>query len=169
MKDNNKYFGKYRGTVINNLDPQQRGRLVVQVPDVSGLIPTTWAEPCVPLASIQAGVFVLPTVGAGVWVEFEHGDPDFPIWVGGYWGSAAEVPALAQTGMPASPNIVLQTQGQTSIVISDVPAIGITLKTLTGASLIINEAGILLSNGKGATLLMAANTVTINNGALVVM
>ena len=68
--------------------------------------------PCVPFAGQQSGVFVLPQIGAGVWVEFEQGDPDYPIWVGGFWGSAAEVPALALAGLPVSPSIVLQTGNQ---------------------------------------------------------
>src|SRR6185312_3412049 len=88
----NKFFGKYRGTVIQNVDPEQRGRIQVMVPDVSGLIPSSWAMPCVPIAGKQSGVYVAPQIGAGVWIEFEQGDPDYPVWVGGFWGSAAEVP-----------------------------------------------------------------------------
>ena len=82
--------------MLNNIDPMQMNRLQVQVPDVGGLIPATWAMPCVPVAGIQNGMVALPMIGAGVWVEFEQGDPDYPIWVGCFWGSAAEVPALAQ-------------------------------------------------------------------------
>ena len=86
--NNGHYYGKYRGMVLNNIDPLQQGRLQVQVPDVAGLIPTSWAMPCVPVAGIQNGMFALPIVGSGVWVEFEQGDPDYPIWVGCFWGSA---------------------------------------------------------------------------------
>lgn len=164
-----RYYGKYRGTVVNNVDPLMMGRLLVQVPDVLGLLPSSWAMPCVPFAGPQCGAYLVPTVGAGVWVEFEQGDPDYPIWVGGWWGSAAEVPALALAGNPASPNIVLQTLGQNTILVSDVPGgPGITLKTTTGAMLVINDAGILISNGKGATIVMAGPTVTINQGALTI-
>jgi uncharacterized protein involved in type VI secretion and phage assembly len=90
-----KFYGKYRGTVINNIDPLQMGRIQAQVPDVSNVIPSTWAMPCVPVASIQAGQFAVPTIGSGVWIEFEQGNPDYPIWSGCFWGSAAEVQALA--------------------------------------------------------------------------
>ena len=89
-----KYYGKYRGLVINNVDPLQKARLLVQVPDVLGLAISSWAMPCMPIAGPQMGVYVVPIIGAGVWVEFEGGDPDYPIWTGGFWGSAAEVPAL---------------------------------------------------------------------------
>jgi uncharacterized protein involved in type VI secretion and phage assembly len=115
-----KFFGKHRGLVLNNVDPMQIGRIQVQVPDVLGVGISSWAMPCVPLTGIQAGTYVVPAVGAGVWVEFEAGDPDYPIWSGGFWGSAAEVPALALAGNPASPSIVLQTTGQNSLVLSDV-------------------------------------------------
>src|SRR5258707_12387304 len=107
MSDGEKYYGKYRGTVLNNVDPMQMGRIQVMVPDVSNVIPSSWAMPCVPIAGKQMGAYVVPQVGAGVWVEFEQGNPDYPIWVGGFWGSAAEGPALALAGIPASPKIVL--------------------------------------------------------------
>lgn len=87
---NRQYYGKYRGTVLQNVDPEQRGRLMLSVPDVLGPIPSSWAEPCVPLAGPTGppmGVYLVPPIGAGVWVEFEHGDPDYPIWVGCRWGS----------------------------------------------------------------------------------
>lgn len=163
------YYGKYRGTVVNNIDPMQMGRLQVMVPDVMGVGLSSWAMPCVPLAGPQMGAFFLPLIGSGVWVEFEGGNPDFPIWTGGYWGSAAEVPALALAGLPASPSIVLQTAGQNSVVISDVPGVGgIMLKAATGAMILINETGITISNGQGAMIMLTGPTVTINQGALVI-
>jgi len=166
----NKYFGKYRGMVINNIDPEQRGRLLVQIPDVLGLGTSSWAMPCVPVAGPQMGTYVIPSIGAGVWVEFEGGDPDYPIWTGGFWGSVAEVPALALAGLPASPSMVLQTTGQNTVAISDLPGPtgGIMLKSTTGASIIVNDTGIYIQNGRGASIIMTGPTVTINNGALVI-
>ena len=165
-----KYYGKYRGLVLNNVDPLQKGRLLVQVPDVLGLSISSWAMPCVPIAGPQMGTYFIPIIGSGVWVEFEGGNPDYPIWTGGFWGSAAEVPTLALTGIPASPNIVLQTAGQNSIIISDLPGPtgGIMLKSMTGASIIVNDTGIYIQNGKGASVIMSGPSVTINNGALVI-
>jgi uncharacterized protein involved in type VI secretion and phage assembly len=166
-----KYYGKYRGTVVNNIDPLQIGRVLVMVPDVSALLPTSWAMPCVPIAGKQMGTFFVPQVGAGVWVEFEQGDPDYPIWVGGYWGLVAEVPVLALDGIPASPNIVLQTAAQNAVVVSDLPGPtgGIMLKSTTGATIIVNDIGITIQNGKGASIVMAGPSVTINNGAMVII
>jgi uncharacterized protein involved in type VI secretion and phage assembly len=171
MTNSKQFFGKYRGTVLNNVDPLQEGRIQVVVPDVSAIAPSSWAMPCLPVTGIQNGFFTVPPIGAGVWVEFEQGDPDFPIWVGGFWGSAAEVPALARTVPPAISGFTLQTTLQNGMVISDVPGPtgGIMLKSTTGATLIVNDTGIFIQNGKGASIVLAGPSVTINNGALVVI
>jgi len=168
--EDRRFYGKYRATVLNNVDPLQKGRLMVQAPDVDALLPTTWALPCLPFTGRQMGMWAIPQIGAGVWVEFEQGDPDYPIWVGGWYGSAGEVPALALTAVPAAPNFVLQTQGQTTLMLSDTPGPtgGILLKTTTGAMISINDVGITLSNGRGAVITMTGPTVTVNSGALVV-
>jgi hypothetical protein len=170
------FYGKYRGTVLSNVDPQQRGRLMLNVPDVLGSIPSSWAEPCVPLAGPTGppmGVYLVPPIGAGVWVEFEHGDPDYPIWVGCRWGSQADVPSVAKQGNPADPNIVIQSLLQHLIMVSDMPPTpatgGVILKSTTGASIVVNDSGIYIDNGKGASIKMVGNTITVNNGALVVM
>ena len=78
--------------VTDNNDPLQSGRVQARVPDVLGDGESGWAMPCVPFAGQRSGFFALPPVGAGVWVEFEHGDPDYPIWTGCCWGAAAEMP-----------------------------------------------------------------------------
>jgi hypothetical protein len=165
-----KFYGKFRGTVINNVDPMQMGRIQAIVPDVSAVIPTSWALPCSPVGGIQNGFFSVPLIGAGVWIEFEQGDPDYPIWSGCYWGSAAEVPALSHLVPPAVPGITLQTALQNGIVVSDVPGPtgGIMLKSTTGATIIVNDTGIYIQNGKGASIVMVGPTTTINAGALVV-
>jgi len=156
---------------MNNLDPMQIGRIQVIVPDVSNYIPSSFAMPCLPLAGKQMGAYMVPQIGSGVWIEFEQGDPDYPIWTGCFWGVVAEVPVLGLAGNPASPSIVLQTGLQNSIIVSDVPGPtgGIMLKSTTGATLIVNDTGIYIQNGKGASIVMVGNTTTINAGALVVM
>jgi uncharacterized protein involved in type VI secretion and phage assembly len=157
--------------VLNNIDPMRMNRLQVQVPDVTGLFPTTWAMPCVPVAGLQNGIVALPLIGSGVWVEFEQGDPDYPIWVGCFWGSAVEVPLLANATPPGVQAITMQTALQNALTISDVPGPtgGIMLKSTTGATLIVNDTGIYIQNGKGASIVMTGPTVTINAGALVVV
>jgi hypothetical protein len=169
-----RYYGKYRGTVLVNVDPLQIGRIIAQVPDVLGELPSSWAMPCVPAAGIQSGAFIVPPIGSQVWMEFEQGDPDHPIWTGGFWGLAAEVPALAiaEPAVPPGQNIVLQTTGQNSLILSDaVPTPttgGIILKGTSGAMIVINETRIYLSNGRGATITLIGPTVAINNTGLTI-
>lgn len=164
-------YGKFRGTVVNNVDPMQIGRIQAMVPDLAGFVPGTWAMPCLPLAGINAGVFTVPMPGSGVWIEFERGDPDYPIWVGGYWGSAAEVPLLAHAVPPAVPGITLQTPLKNGLVISDVPGPtgGILIQTATGAMISVSDVGIVISNGKGAIINMTGPSVDVNLGALTVI
>jgi hypothetical protein len=119
-------------------------------------------------------------------MEFEQGDPDYPIWVGGFWGAFAEVPpaALIPPPIPPGQTIVLQTTLQHSIVISDAPPLpmmapipppappgtgGIVLRSPTGAMIAVNDTGIYINNGKGASIDLVGPSVAINKVALVVI
>ena len=158
-------FGKYRGTVVNNADPQGVGRLQLMIPDVYGSAPAPWAMPCAPVAATGAGMIAIPPVGAAVWVEFEQGDDDRPIWVGGFWSSAAEFPpSVFSTPF----GFTLRTPGGHSLAISDMPgpAGGIVLRTAAGAALILDDSGIHIANGQGASVTLFGPTVSVNNGAL---
>lgn len=165
-----RFYGKYRGTCLNNVDPMQLGRIQAIVPDVSGVVPSSWAMPCVPVAGLQTGVFTVPPVGAGVWVEFEQGDPDFPVWVGGFY-AAADVPAMARAVPPGVSGLTFQTLLQNGITISDTPGPtgGILLKTATGAMISVSDLGITIANGKGASITLLGPAVDINAGALTVV
>jgi uncharacterized protein involved in type VI secretion and phage assembly len=170
-----RFYGKYRGTVVNNIDPEQRARIMAIVPATGTLVPSSWALPCVPIAGKLEGIFVVPQIGATVWIEFEGGDLDKPVWTGGFWGLTAEVPpmALVPPAIPPGQNIAIQTTGQNMVLVSDsapTPVTGgIVLKSTTGAMIVVNDSGIYISNGKGASIMMVGPTVTINNGALTVI
>jgi uncharacterized protein involved in type VI secretion and phage assembly len=163
------YFGKYKGRVFNNLDPKGLGRIQVQVADVIGLNVSNWAMPCLPFTGLQSGFYLVPPLNAGVWVEFEQGDIDHPIWTGCWWGGREELPLLAQAPVPPSPpmqNIVLQSIGQYSISIND--RTGIRIASPSGAVIIVSDAGITINNGKGATIDVFGPVVSINGNALIV-
>jgi hypothetical protein len=161
-------FGLFRGTCVNNVDPMQMGRIQVLVPSI-GLPPSSWAMPCLPVTGTQTGVFAVPPIGAGVWVQFEGGDPDYPVWVGGFY-SAADVPAAARIVPPGVSGFTFQTLLSNSITISDTPGPsgGILIKTTTGAMISVSDVGITISNGKGAVITMVGPAVNINAGALTV-
>ena len=73
-----RYNGTYRGVVIDNRDPQKLRRIKVQVPQVTGTQTTEWIWPSEP-ANVSTDA---PPVGQAVWVSYQGGDPEFPLWVG---------------------------------------------------------------------------------------
>ena len=168
-----KFFGKYRATVISNKDPQERGRLQLMIPDVLGSVNSQWAEACAPLAGpsgTMLGIYLVPQIGSSVWAEFEQGDIDYPIWVGCRFCSSTDIPPSAKEGLPTSPNIVIQSMMQHNIVISDLPGPlgGITLKSASGAIIKINDLGIFIDNGKGATIELIGSSIDINKGKKII-
>jgi type VI secretion system (T6SS) baseplate-like injector VgrG len=177
MSDDGRYLGKYRGSVFNNIDPENRGRIQAFVPDVLGLTPSTYALPAQPVAGRQSGMFCVPELNAAVWIEFEQGDPDYPIWTGCFWGSAAEVPLMGLASVPVSPNIVLESSGHNSLTLSSTAANGIILSAGpvgAGPSIAITSAGILIKFGTSVISLSATGIdivgqqITLNGTALVV-
>jgi uncharacterized protein involved in type VI secretion and phage assembly len=98
-----RHFGKYRGTVSDNKDPRNQGRIRAKVPEVLGEVETGWALPCAPYAGSKTGAFTLPAVGAGVWLEFEAGDVSRPIWVGCWW--VRDQQPTDESGTGATPDV----------------------------------------------------------------
>ncbi|MEO9897174.1 MAG: phage baseplate assembly protein V [Paracoccaceae bacterium] len=165
--------GLYRGTVSQNVDPMQIGRVQVTVPDVSGIGLSTWARPCFPMGGPAQGFFSVPMIGAGVFVMYEQGDPDYPVWMGTFLGSPADKPLLANTVPPAISAVTMQTLAKNGIVITDAGGPmgvgGITIQSTSGATIAVNDIGITITNGKGAIISMVGNAVDINAGALTII
>jgi uncharacterized protein involved in type VI secretion and phage assembly len=162
------YLGKYRGTVLPGVDPEGRGRIKAQVIGVFS-VASTWAEPCFPVAGARTGVVAVPPEGAGVWIEFERGDPDHPIWTGCYFLNKSQVPPLVQRVTPPIAAITAQTPLGNAIQVSDAPAAqdggGIVLRSANGVSIVVNDSGIVLRDGKGGEITIAQGAVKINGGA----
>jgi uncharacterized protein involved in type VI secretion and phage assembly len=164
------YYGKYRGVVASNIDPLGIGRLMVAVSDVLGDDSCLWALPALPAAGPGMGSYAIPPVNALVWVEFEGGDPDYPVWVGCRVGSADEMPSQSQLTSPPVQTIALATSGAATLAVSDLPGQsgGLVLRSPRGVSLIVNDTGIYLDNGEGSSVVLAGGTVTVSEGALTV-
>lgn len=161
------FFGKYRGEVVNNVDPLLLGRVQVAVPAVFGDQRMAWALPCAPLSGNGIGIFTVPRIGAHVWVEFEGGDPDYPILAGGFW-TAGEVPG---NGLPTT--TIIQTDS-IRITIDDLPgAGGLTLEVgppavAVPAKLAMTASGIEISVG-ASKIVVGPASVSVNDGALEVI
>ncbi|MEH2362936.1 phage baseplate assembly protein V [Nostoc sp.] len=159
------FYGKYRGVVFNNDDPWKLGRVQAKVEEIFGNDLSGWALPCVPYAGQGVGLFLIPPKDALVWIEFENGDPDYPIWSGCFW--ADEKVANIVPANPYDPETkVLKTdigkieindkQGKQSITIEA----KIGKQTLT---IVMNSSGIEINNGNNATVKLNGNKVSINN------
>jgi uncharacterized protein involved in type VI secretion and phage assembly len=151
-----RYYGKYRGMVVNNDDPEKMGRITANVPEVLQEVESPWALPAAPFAGPQHGLVLIPEVGDGVWIEFEAGDISRPIWSGGWWGEK-ELPK------PATPKVrVLATKTNQKIVIDD-DAKEIQLLQSKGATLKMTDNDITLTIGQ-SEIKMTSSDITLKNG-----
>lgn len=157
MSPTQAYYGKYRGKVANNIDPLQQGRVQVTCPAVLGDGQLSWAMPSAPYAGPGVGFFMVPPVDANVWVEFEGGDPNYPIVGGCFWGTGEVpvMPALAETK-------VIKTD-QVTITLNDLPGLGgVTIETTTGMKVVMMAMGIQIEDGQGATIKLIGPQVMVN-------
>ena len=170
----NGFFGKYRGKVEQNLDPLLQGRIEISCPAVLGDNSLSWAMPCVPYAGPGVGFFAIPPVGANIWVEFEGGDPDYPIWSGCFWGLGETPTPGGDVPTPGVPLIKVIKTDSISLTYSDLPGVGgFVLEVSPPAvalpiKLTCTTAGVELSNGL-ASVKLTGPQVSVNNGALEVI
>ncbi|MGB8508486.1 MAG: phage baseplate assembly protein V [Pyrinomonadaceae bacterium] len=159
-KVENRYFGKYRAFVVDNADPESRGRLRLRVPHVlGGEVVSGWALPCAPYGgAANMGNLFIPEVEAGVWVEFEAGNLDYPVWVGTFWskpGGESELP---------KPN---DADGTEQGSVQDPPTRKI-IKTLKGHTIQLEDADdeemlLLVEAKNGNVIVMNKDGVTITD------
>jgi len=148
------FFGKYRGKVTSTKDPMHLGRVQVSVPAIFGEGRNSWALPCTPYAGKDIGLFMVPPIDTNIWVEFEGGNPDYPIWSGCFWG-AQELPVAARVERPEEVQ-VFRTVGITLTVSRKENQKGITLEVDNPVvdqplKLIYNPAGIELNHNNKMT------------------
>jgi hypothetical protein len=173
------FFGKYRGVVVNNKDPLKLGRLKLYVPSVIDCSGTTgdsapaddsdervtdWAWPCVPFGGIgEQGMFFIPDEKAQVWVEFEEGNLDLPVWVGTVWsrpGGTSQIPTEAQNMQQDKPQRrVFKTASGHVMEFSDVPGEEtITITHKDGARIMMDEKGsVVIANKEGSHIYLNAD------------
>ncbi len=155
----NRFFGKYRGIVVD-VDAGTL-RIKASVPAVLADQPTGWARACVPFAGNGFGFAFLPEVGSGVWIEFEGGDVSYPIWVGGFWHDG-EQPSDATDTVKA----IVTKAGQKILIDED--AGSITISDDNNNSVTLDSSGMTLAHG-GNQIEISDAEVNVNQGALEVM
>lgn len=153
----NRFYGKYRGTVTE-VDTSQKGRIKAKVPAVLGNTVSGWCLPCVPYAGDQAAICFLPEPGAGVWIEFEGGDPSYPIWVGCYWHDS-EIPDRV------APDVkVIKTKANQQIILDDSKR-SIAISDGSGNSVTMDQQGIAIVRQRGK-ITIKDQSVNINDGGM---
>jgi len=169
------FFGKYRGLVVDNADPQKIGRLKLRVPSVLGQdVVTGWALPCVPYGGADdQGILMIPDVDAGVWVEFEEGDLEFPIWVGTYWSKPSgttEIPKpngedgteAGEAQDPPTKKIIKTAKGHTvQFEDKDGEESVLVVEGQKGHFVLMNKDGITVQDAAGNALVMSSDAVTL--------
>ncbi len=153
------YYGKYRGIVTDNDDPKQLGRLRARVELLSD-VEIGWALPAAATAGAGSGLFAMPPTGAGVWIEFEAGKLQRPVWSGCWWGDGQlpekPTPGITRLKTPGGHTISLDdTSGSEQIKITD----------KNGALIVMKSSGIEISKG-GQKIVLTQPSVKINDGAL---
>ena len=155
------FYGKYRGVVTDNQDPNGLGRVRVKAQDVFGEKESGWAMPSLPYAGDGVGLYLVPPQDALVWIEFEHGDPEYPIWTGCFWLSKDSVPEGA-----SGPDIKMLKTDVGTITLDDSPGGGgITIETTDGMKITLDSEGIKITNGD-ASVELSDIKVSINDDAL---
>ena len=135
-----RYFGKYRGVVSENNDPKKLGRIRAVVPSVLGPEISDWAVPCLPFAGPGFGLYFVPPVDAGIWIEFEGGDPQLPIWSGCYWREGELV------GFELRPGVIAIKNGFTSVVLDDSGDGSILIEHDSGARIVVGASGVVIDD-----------------------
>jgi hypothetical protein len=164
-------YGKYRGKVVDPVDPLQLGRIMAIVPAISEM-PLSWALPATPYAGSGVGFFAIPPVGANVWIEFEGGDLNYPIWTGCFWGEG-EAPAE-----PALPTTIMLKTELGTLSINDLDAelkLSLTapdglmslVMTPTGIKLSLNEVSIAITQ-EAITFSHAPSTIEVTPESITV-
>ena len=157
-----RFYGKYRGVVSDNADPNTSGRLKAKVPELFDDVETGWAMPCVPYAAKEKGFLMLPEVDGNVWIEFEAGDPSRPIWSGCWWPDG-QAPNVQEPDVK-----VIYSNGGSKITIDDTSGSELlSLEDPSGAKITISQQSIEIKKG-GMKIELSDSQVSINDGALTV-
>jgi hypothetical protein len=174
-----RFFGKYRGRVSDNDDPLKVGRIRAKVSDVYGDEESGWALPCFPHAAAGSVIYSVPPVDSWVWMEFEYGNADKPIYTGCFFPDdptavAATIAQLLPLVGVDKDKIALKTSEwlitveSSKIVLASLqgPLARTRLEVTANSIKLTNEQAPNMPSPPAATIEMSGPTVNINGTAL---
>jgi uncharacterized protein involved in type VI secretion and phage assembly len=172
-----RYYGKYRGVVTDNADPDDLGRIRARVPRLLGDVETGWALPCAPYGGTsEQGFFAIPDVDAAVWVEFEGGDLAYPIWCGSWWGDGER----PESATPKQ-RVLKTTSGHKLVLDDDAPSIvladsngntftldsnGVKIEDKNGNSITLDSSGITIADANSNSIAMSSGGITMKGSTI---
>jgi hypothetical protein len=152
------YFGKYRGIVTDVGDPNNQCRIRATVPAVLGEQECAWAMPASPFAGEGHGMVLLPKVGSGVWIEFEAGRLDNPIWSGAWWSNGQRPDPQGD-----AVRVIVSEKGHKFIL--DDEADEVKLLHGSGPSITMSGSEIVLTCG-ACEIKITNDNISLNNGLI---
>ena len=163
-----KYYGKYSGSVVDVADPEQLGRVKVSVPSVYGARRRRSGR----ARAFRPGTSSCRRSGAAVWVEFEAGDPSYPLWVGTWYPQGAVPP---EADKPSAAGRVVHTPAGHMVELGDEDGKEkLVIRHKLDSFVSIDEKGsILAANQNGSYLYLNADkaevSVTSEQGHMVTL
>src|SRR6266487_1363368 len=159
----NRYYGKYRGFISDNADPEKLGRCKLVVPSVLGETVSNWALPCTPYGgAANIGFIAVPPNGAQVIAEFMEGDISSPLWTGTFWRQASELPEEFAANEEPSAKVMRTESGHALLLEDKDGEEKITLKSSAEAVLeMISDGSVSVTDSGGATVTLDANASEI--------
>lgn len=155
-----RYYGKYRGTVTDVDDPNDQCRIRAMVPALLGDAPLAWALPAAPFAGDGHGQVMLPEIGSGVWIEFEAGDINHPVWSGAWW-------AQGQRPEPkgAGVRVVVSKNGHQVVLDDEADELRLKHGAVAGPEVVLRGDEIVLTMG-ACEITISNTSISLNQGQI---
>ena len=165
-------FGVYPAIVVDNVDPENSGRVKVGLPQIlvsGGSGHEIWARMATLMAGADRGTWFVPDVDDEVVVAFEEGDVRRPYVLGALWNAANPPPERTD----ANNNMkLLRSRNGVKITIDDQDGReSVVIETPGGQKLTLEDGpgAVVLTDSNGNSLKLAPNGITVAAAAKVTL
>lgn len=155
-----RHYGKYRGIVTDVTDPLEQCRIRARVESLLGDAPLGWALPAAPFAGDGHGQVMLPEIGSGVWIEFEAGDIDHPVWSGAWWAQGQR-PEPRGNGV----RVIVSRNGHKVVLDDEADELRLAHGAATGPEVVLRAGEIVLTMG-ACEIKITDSSISLNQGQI---